>query len=59
MPRQGADIEDQGPGQAHHLPYLLGGVRHDGRGADGQQGIGGKVHYDIIGDVVDQRPLAP
>jgi hypothetical protein len=58
-PRQGTDVEDQGPGQAHHLPDLLGGVRHDRRGANGQEGIGGEVHDDIIGDVVDQRPLAP
>ena len=52
-----ANVEDQRAGKCSQFGDLLGCVRHDGRSADRQQGVGSRVHDDEVGDVVNQRGL--
>src|SRR5690606_18639817 len=46
-------------GDAHHVGHLLCGMGHDRRGADGEEGIGRRVHHDVVRDVVDERAPFP
>ena len=45
--------------EGHDVLDLLDRVGHDGRAPMAKQRIGGGVHHHVIGDVMDQRRLAP
>ena len=55
FPAQGADVDHQGGGDAHHLGHLLFRVGHHRGSAQRQEGVGGIVHDHVIGDVVHHR----
>ena len=53
--RQRADVQHQCAGDRDHLFDLLARVRHHRQRAQRERCVGGLVHDDVVGDLVDER----
>src|SRR5207244_13377442 len=53
------DVEHERGREAGHLLDLLPRVRHHGQRPEGERGVGGLVHDDVVRDLVDERLALP